>query len=521
MQDAKQEIVEVLKKANNVLVTVSKDPSIDQLSAGIGLTLALNKLGKHATAVYSGETPSRIEFLEPDETYEKNTDSLRDFIISLDKAKADKLKYKVEDSVVKIFITPYRSSISESDLEFTQGDFNVDVVLAVGVKEQTDFDEAIRAHGRIFHDAKVATINDSEGDELGGISWVDTSTSSLSELTAELARELGDDVLDEQIATAFLTGIVASTDRFSNERTSANTMKTSALLMAAGANQQLVATKLTPEPTPIAPEPPAADIPSEEDEQGDDVAIAEDGTLRISHVGSDEKKVTEEPKADKPETPAPKLDTIEQLAEAQPEVVPEPPKAPEAPAPAPFSLDGGVDELTLPPAPEPPKAPDHLQRTFVGNPAGEDDALRHDADTSADLLESLPEPTPTLPASLPASSKKVIQPLPTDAPQPPAPAPVQPPQPAPAPSPAPAPAAPAVLPEVPRTLEELERAVHSNHVEPKPAAPQIEHHDELDLSMLQTPSGVQPEQGTPLPQPQQQDGSAPPVPPPIIPPFPQ
>src|SRR5580700_20731 len=80
--DPHQQIVERLKKANNVLVTVSANPSVDQLAACIGLTLLLNKMDKHATAVFSGQVPSTIEFLQPEETLEKTTDSLRDFIIS-------------------------------------------------------------------------------------------------------------------------------------------------------------------------------------------------------------------------------------------------------------------------------------------------------------------------------------------------------------------------------------------------------------------------------------------------------
>src|SRR3982751_4664630 len=140
---AKQQVVERLKQATNVLVTVSNNPSVDQLAACIGLTLLLNKMGKHATAVFSGQVPSTIEFLKPADTIEKNTDSLRDFIIALDKSKADKLRYKVEDNVVKIFITPYKTSLSSDDLEFSQGDFNVDVVVALGVERQEDLDEAI------------------------------------------------------------------------------------------------------------------------------------------------------------------------------------------------------------------------------------------------------------------------------------------------------------------------------------------------------------------------------------------
>ena len=115
---AKQQVVERVKQAQNILVTVSSSPSVDQLAACIGITLLLNKMGKHATAVFSGAIPSTLEFLQPDKTIEHNTDSLRDFIISLDKDKADKLRYKVEDQVVKIFITPYRTALSDKDLVF-------------------------------------------------------------------------------------------------------------------------------------------------------------------------------------------------------------------------------------------------------------------------------------------------------------------------------------------------------------------------------------------------------------------
>src|ERR1039457_6148241 len=171
MDNPRQQVIDRLKQANNVLVTVSNNPSVDQLAACIGLALMLNKLGKHGTAVFSGQVPSTIEFLQPEKTIEKNTDSLRDFIIALDKSKADKLRYKVEDRVVKIFITPYRTSISEKDLEFSQGDFNVDVVVALGVHQQADLDQAITSHGRILHDATVISINRDPNGNLGNINW--------------------------------------------------------------------------------------------------------------------------------------------------------------------------------------------------------------------------------------------------------------------------------------------------------------------------------------------------------------
>ncbi len=286
--DQKVAIADRLKQANNILVTVSNNPSVDQLAACIGLTLALNKMDKHATAVFSGNVPSTIEFLQPEKTLEKTTDSLRDFIIALDKSKADKLRYKVEDKVVKIFITPYRTSISERDLDFSQGDFNVDVVIALGVHSQQDLDQAITAHGRILHDAVVVAVNIKEGGELGTINWVEPKASSLSELVTELLDTLDKNLMDNQMATALLTGIVAETNRFSNDKTSPVTMSISAELMSAGANQQLVATKLE-QARPPQPQSVQADRPA--DIASKDMPAAapkpDDGTLEIAHDGTE------------------------------------------------------------------------------------------------------------------------------------------------------------------------------------------------------------------------------------------
>jgi hypothetical protein len=245
--NAKQQIVDKIKEKSNILVTVSTNPSVDELSAALGLTLLLNKMKKHTTAVFSGAIPPAITFLDPQKTFENTVDSLRDFIIALDKEKADHLRYKVEGDVVKIFITPYRTTITGDDLEFSQGDYNVELVLALGVQNRDELDNALAAHGRILHDATVASIMaGGEESELGGINWREQNASSLSEMIVGVTDTLKNDkpLLDEQIATAFLTGIVAATDRFSNDRTSSRVMTVAAQLMSAGANQQLIASKL-------------------------------------------------------------------------------------------------------------------------------------------------------------------------------------------------------------------------------------------------------------------------------------
>lgn len=312
MNDPKTQIVEKIKSATNILVTVSANPSVDQLSACLALTMMLNNHKKNATAVFSGKVPSVLNFLNPKDTLQKTTDSLRDFIISLDKSKADKLRYKVEDDVVKIFITPYRNSITSKDLKYSAGDFNVDLILALGVQHQQDLDAAITAHGRIFHDAVVMSINNMPKGDFGVANWVDLEASSLSELIANLTGDLDPKLLDAHIATALLTGIVAETSRFSNSKTHSRTMAVSAKLLEAGADQQLVNTQLqdligtivTLEAgTEIVPDRNRVDAPVIHTDFEDELKIEDLSGLDLS--GDDKKPAVV---ADKPVAPTTPID---------------------------------------------------------------------------------------------------------------------------------------------------------------------------------------------------------------------
>lgn len=287
MDGNQQQIVNTIKTTSNILVTVSTDPTVDELSAALGLTLLLDKLDKRATAIFSGNMPPAISFLEPDKTFENTPDSLRDFIIALNKEKADHLRYKVDGDVVKIFITPYKTTLSQADLEFSQGDYNVELIIALGVKDQDHLDKALDAHGKILHDAKVMTmVVGADGSSLGSVNWQEKEASSLCEMIGMIADNLKekDSLFDEQIATALLTGIVSATDRFSNDHTTSRVMTMAAQLMAAGANQQLIASKLEEghDLAPSAPQPEAAgDTPPTEDNNksgdGSELVIERDG----------------------------------------------------------------------------------------------------------------------------------------------------------------------------------------------------------------------------------------------------
>ena len=317
------EIIEKINNATNILIALSSDPSVDEMCAAMGLSLFLDRIGKRATAIYSGSTPNALEFLKPEETFESTVDALQDFVIALSKEKADHLLYKLDGDFVKIYITPYKAKIDEQDLNYSYGDFNVDLVLALDVANGVDLDSALREHGRIMHDAVIVNITTGNPGKLGEIEWSDKEASSVSEMAAKLIYGMNDAKPNKEEATAFLTGIVAATDKFSNAKTTPECMRVSSQLMESGADQQLVSKNITPDvenkifkTTSSSKSEEKSDKKSEEkieeeikkddqskleinhDEKTEEIKIGEPGESEVVKKTEDDAKISLEPETD-------------------------------------------------------------------------------------------------------------------------------------------------------------------------------------------------------------------------------
>jgi len=253
-QQIPEKVAEKIQRGANILIALSKDPNLDEMSAAIALAIVLDQQKKHVTAIYSGKTPNALEFLKPEETFEKDTSSLQDFIIALNKSKADHLTYKLDGDYVKIYITPYKGQVKKEDLEYSYGDYNVDLVIVFNVNAGTEIDSALSEYGRIMHDASAINITSGLPGRFADLEWSDPEKSSVCEMVYDLLKELEITELSQEVATALLTGILSATERFSNNRTKPTTMAVASKLMEAGADQQLISANILKPETPAASE---------------------------------------------------------------------------------------------------------------------------------------------------------------------------------------------------------------------------------------------------------------------------
>jgi hypothetical protein len=246
-----------------------------------------------------------------------------------------------------------------------------------------------------LHDATVASVDITSDSDLGTISWHEPRASSLSELVTDLGQTLGSKLIDEQIATALLTGIVSATNRFSNDKTSSQTMSMSAILMAAGANQQLVTSKLAEmaggDQAVLSPTNPPIDNGG--NNAASDNQPSDDGAIEIDH------NVDQAEPEDQPKVPSRSPSEQPPAGPGAPETpsIPEPPAVPEPPSaiqPDPTSnLSPGSRMITEPPT---------LGGTLTAN-------------SSQPLLDPTTDPL-SLPSSEPPQllDHQTLQPPPTD-----------------------------------------------------------------------------------------------------------
>ncbi len=253
----KQQAVELIRQAEKILLVTGREPNNDQLASVVALQLALTKLGKQAQAIISDKLPKAASVLKTDPVATDLTGA-RDFIVSLDlkNVEVDKLKYNIDGGKLNVVVTPHKGNFEARDASFDYGAVQFDLVLALGVPNFSRLDRLIDANPTIFDGLHVINVDYHRiNDNWGSVNLIDPLASSTAEMLLGLIESLDQGLIDTDVSTALLTGIMAATNRFTGRDTTPKAMTVAAQLLAGGARQQDVVRALyedngrKPEPT--------------------------------------------------------------------------------------------------------------------------------------------------------------------------------------------------------------------------------------------------------------------------------
>ncbi len=237
----KQQVTELIRKFNRILVVTHARPDGDALGSLLAMQLALRKLGKDVTAVVRDDVPEMLQFLPGLDGVAKDLAGGRDLVISVDTSKVpvDKLKYNTKDDKLNVIVTPKDGRYEERDVTVRSGSYNFDLIIALDAPDLDRVGSLFEDHPDLFYETPVVNIDHHpSNDYFGAVNLVDLTATSTAETLVGVFEALGESLIDEDIATCLLTGLVTDTGSFQNANTTPKSLTVSAQLVASGGRQQ-------------------------------------------------------------------------------------------------------------------------------------------------------------------------------------------------------------------------------------------------------------------------------------------
>lgn len=235
-----QQIFEIIKRKERVLIVFAKNFNGDSLASALGLSLFLKKLEKDVTLVCDGfEAPIKFKFLPMVSEVKNKFKISRKFTIGLDisKTKMENLSYQIKDEKLEIYINPLEGVFSKEDVSFSDSEFRYDLIFVLDTADLESLGKVYEDNVDFFYQTPIVNIDHSaENENFGQINLVDLTANATSEIIFSLL-ENNLNILDEDLATALYTGIVAKTQSFKSSKVTPKTLNIAAQLISAGARR--------------------------------------------------------------------------------------------------------------------------------------------------------------------------------------------------------------------------------------------------------------------------------------------
>ncbi|NQV90597.1 hypothetical protein HQ487_04320 [Candidatus Uhrbacteria bacterium] len=243
-----QQILEAFRRSTRPLICVPSGGGADAYATAIGLAKVLKKLEKDATIVAAdGAVPSNLQFLPGHDLVHTKLDNLRQFVIELDatKTKVDSLTYELKQDKLFVYLSPKKGFWDQKDVRTSSSGYRFDLIICIGSPDYESCAHLYSENPDFFFRTPVINIDHApENEHYGQINAVDLTASACGEVCHDLIEAIEPGLIDEEVATAFLTGMIAKTKSFKTKNVTPKTLQTASKLMAKGARREDIVQRL-------------------------------------------------------------------------------------------------------------------------------------------------------------------------------------------------------------------------------------------------------------------------------------
>lgn len=243
-----QQILESIKRSTRPLICVPASGGADAYATAIGLSKVLKKLEKQPIIVAAdGKAPKNLHFLDGHDEVQTSIEDLRHFVIELDatQTKVNELSYELKDDKLFVYLSPKKGFWNDRDVRTRTSAYRYDLIICIGSPDYESCAQLYTENPDFFFRTPVINIDHTpENEHYGQMNVVDLTASACGEVCHDLIEAIEPGLIDEHIATAFLTGMVAKTKSFKTKNVTPKTLQTASKLMAKGAKRDDIVSRL-------------------------------------------------------------------------------------------------------------------------------------------------------------------------------------------------------------------------------------------------------------------------------------
>ncbi len=237
-----QQIFQAIKGSQQSLITFRKNFSVDSAASALALFLIIKKMDKLSEiSAQDFLAPKNLGFLPNVEIIKSQLENIQKYIISLDLTNnnLDQFSYNIENDKLNIYLSPSGGAIDFSTLKTSKSKYRHDLIFTVDTPDLESLGALYQNNRDFFYETTIINIdNHPENENFGQINLINPSAVAASEIIFDILESFGGELLDPEIATCILTGMIAKTNSFKTANVTPKSLNIASQLIAAKAERQ-------------------------------------------------------------------------------------------------------------------------------------------------------------------------------------------------------------------------------------------------------------------------------------------
>ena len=227
-----ENITRKITESNEILLVIQDTAAPEQIGCILALHVFLLRLGKKSRIIANRTLQPELLFLPHATAVEINPKLHRDFVITIfnPHAEIDEMKYTTdENGQMNIIITPKYGTYSENNLSIQNTHTIFDLVITSNCTDLKDLGSFSTQYKEVFNETNHVNISKE---------CITETCSSAAEVLYHVMNSINPPLIDSDIATYLLLGIISETNNYQSPFCHEGTFRIASLLMQKGGRQQ-------------------------------------------------------------------------------------------------------------------------------------------------------------------------------------------------------------------------------------------------------------------------------------------